>query len=525
MTLPRMIRELMLPSAYSHPVDQVDLIETHISWVLIAGDCVYKVKKPLDLGFLDFTTIERRQQACDDELRLNRRLTRDIYLGVVPVVEREGAARVGGEGSLLDYAVRMRRLPEPGMLSKALPAGEVTPGHLRQLARDLAAFHESAASGAGVDEYASASAIAANWGQNFEAMEPHASLAPTWVIQGIRSGVDRWLREYDTVFRKRQLDGRIREGHGDLHTGNLCLVEDRLVPFDCLEFAARYRCADVAAEIAFLAMDLEQWGRPDLAWHFVTQYVRLTRDRQILQLLPFYKCYRAFVRGKILALRLSQTAADAPERASLAQRARACFDLALCYATQVRSHLITMVGLPASGKSQLAADLSQRQGALVISTDVVRKRLAGYQPSDRAGALYGTGIYSRATTDRVYAQLRQQAARWLLRGVSVILDGSFGDRHQRALAHAVADRTGAAFHLVWVACSDEERQRRIAQRAQDPLRVSDATWEIAEQMRANFTEPTEFDPSELVVDQSGGKGADAVLERWQRPLVEMSTAA
>ncbi len=509
----------MLATAYPHAVDRVELMETHISWVLLAGAFAYKIKKPLDLGFLDFTTPERRLQACEDEVRLNRRLAPTTYLGVVPVVQREGSAKIGGPGRIIDYAVWMQRLPAEGMLPGLLAQNGVTPNMLRQLARDLARFHAAAATGPGVDDHGAAGAIAANWEQNFAEMDRQRDgLPPDWELAALRSSIQSWLQDCSPMFETRQASGRIREGHGDLHSGNLCLVGRRIVPFDCLEFSARYRCGDVASDIAFLAMDLDQAGRPDLAWRFVTDYFRETHDSGLQRLIPFYACYRAFVRGKVRALRLGQLDSQSNEREVVAAQARASFDLALRYAQQDRPLLVATAGLPGSGKSSLAADLSNRQGMLVLSSDIARKRLAGYPPTHRASASYGEGLYDPSMTRRTYAAMHREAALWLRRGVSVILDGSYGDRHQRDLARRLAARSGARFQLIWVTCPDDERKRRIDARLADAQRTSDATWEISEEMRGRFSEPTELDPAELMVDSTGGHGADRIIERWLRPL-------
>lgn len=512
-----MIRELLRAEAYAHPVPAVDLRETHISWVLLAGEFAYKIKKPLDLGFLDFSTIERRSKACSDELRLNRRMAPDLYLGVVDVVMRDGSAHVGGPGHVIDRAVWMRRLPEEGMLPANLEQGRVTATHLRRLARQLVDFHQRAATGPGVDQHGSLQAVEANWAQNFEEMAPFVSeVLPAWMFEQIRGHVSAWLITHGKTIERRRSDGRVRDGHGDLHAGNLCLIGDQIRAFDCLEFSARYRCSDVAAEVAFLAMDLEQAGRPDLAWHFSTHYARLARDAQLLGLLPFYKSYRAFVRGKVHALRLRQAGLRDEDREELSGRARGCFELALRYLREETPDLLAMCGLPASGKSSLARELSQRQGMLVISTDVVRKRLAGYQPTTPATADFGAGIYGPAMTRRTYRELRRQASRWLRRGVRVILDGTFGDPRQRHLARDLARRTNARFQLVLVTSPDAEWRRRLLQREGSLSRVSDAGLEIAQQLRAEFVEPAELDPGEVVADSTGGRGADSLIQGWYR---------
>ena len=325
------------------------------------------------------------------------------------------------------------------------------------------------------------------------------------------------------MFEQRVITERIRDGHGDLHAQSICQTADGLAIFDCLEFSARYRCADVAAEVAFLAMDLDHYGRPDLGWFFINEYVKQAHDPGVHPLLDFYKCYRAFVRGKVTALRLAQAGPAEEERRLLQREARAYFDLALRYTGALpQPLLITMSGLPASGKSTLARSLSRRLGLRVLSTDVIRKEHAGLQSTEHLTTPFGTGLYTPATTRATYAALRRAAGLWLRRGVGVVLDGTYTQSHERVLARSLARRTGAHFFLVTTTCSDEVARERLAKRLQDPMRVSDATWETYNQMRASLVRMEGDGPLPLaqgglapeeqaIIDQSGGADDDTVV--------------
>jgi aminoglycoside phosphotransferase family enzyme len=331
--LPPYVRALLRPEAYPHPAHDLRLHETHISWVVLAGPHAYKVKKPVDFGFLDFSTVERRAAVCADEVRLNRRLCPDVYLGIVDVVQRRGAYFVGGPGRPVEPAVRMRRLPEAGMLPRLLESGAVDARLAARIARRLARFHTTAATGPGVDEYGGPATGRANWGENFAQMAPFIGRTlPADLAEGIAAYVERFLAEQADLLARRVTGGRIREGHGDLHAASICLEGRRLQLFDCLEFNPRFRCADVAAEVAFLAMDLDHYGRSDLASAFVGAYVRASGDRELPRLLDFYKCYRAYVRGKVLSLRLSEPGLSPAEESEVVAEARAYFDLARAYA-------------------------------------------------------------------------------------------------------------------------------------------------------------------------------------------------
>ncbi len=285
-----LVNDLLQPEAYPHHVDSVELRETHGAWVFLAGPYAYKLKKPVNFGFFDYSTRALRDADADAEVRLNRRLAPSVYLGVVDVVERDGTVHMGGDGRTIEHAVWMRRLPEEGMLTALLEHKQASPQLVQRIARIIARFHTRAATGPGL------------------------------------------LRDKCDLLEQRIAEGRICEGHGDLHAGSICVAGGRIVIFDCIQFSARYRCADVAAEVAFLAMDLDHAGRTDLSSAFVEEYVRCSRDEELRVLLPFYKSYRAFVRGKVVSLRLGQDDITEEERRDLKILARSYFDLASGYA-------------------------------------------------------------------------------------------------------------------------------------------------------------------------------------------------
>ena len=493
-TLPPPVAALLRPAAYPHPADDLHLHETHVSWVVLAGPYAYKVKKPVDLGFLDFSTPERRAAACADEVRLNRRLCPDVYLGVVRLVERRGAYFVGGTGRPVEPAVRMRRLPDAGMLPNLLATGAVDARLVGRIARRLARFHARAATGPGVDEYGGPATVRANWDENFAQTAPFVGrMVPASVQEAIVAYVERFLAEQRALLERRVAAGRIREGHGDLHAGSICVEGRRLQLFDCLEFSARFRCADVAAEVAFLAMDLDHYGRADLAAAFVDAYVRDGGDRELARLLDFYKCYRAYVRGKVASLRLAEPGLAPAQEVDVVAEARAYFDLAWAYTGGLaRPTLVVTMGLPASGKTSLARALARRLGLVHLASDVVRKELAGLQPTEHGGAGFGQGLYDPATTRRTYATLRRRAGRWLRRGRSVVLDATFGRVAERAAVRRLAARTGARLVVFHCRAAKATLRERLAARAGDSGVVSDARLEHWPALRAAYAEPAEL---------------------------------
>ncbi len=512
-----MVHALLRPDAFRHSAEDIQLLETHISWIILAGQHAYKIKKPLDLGFLDFSDPARRAAACEEEVRLNRRLAPSTYHGIVPVVERNGELFLGGDGRRREIAVHMRRLPADGMLPALLARGAATPALMRRIARKMAAFHARAATGPGVDEYGRRENIAAHWRGNYAETAPFLDRTlPRWELDIVRHFVDATLDREEPLFARRIANGRIRDGHGDLHAGSICLAGRELVIFDCLEFSPAYRCGDVAAEVAFLVMDLAHAGRADLAWTFASAYVRASGDAELPRLLDFYACYRAFVRGKVTSLRLGQDV-TADEEARITADARSYFDLATAYAGGlIRPMLIAMCGLPGTGKSTLAAALAQRLGMVHLSTDVTRKRIAGLASTTRPDESTMAALYSPEMTRRTYAALRRQARIWLARGMSVILDGTYNDPRERALARNLARRKGARFVLIETTCSDAEVRKRLAARAQDPAEVSDATWDIYQQFRPGYRPPDELPSAERVTDDTGGRDVDAVILRLIR---------
>jgi uncharacterized protein len=512
-----MIQSLLRPEAFFHRADDLRLLETHVSWIILAGEHAYKIKKPLDLGFLDFSDPTKRAAAYEEELRLNRRLAPSTYRGIVSVVERDGEVYLHGAGRKVEPALWMRRLPADGMLPALLRKGTATPGLMRRIARTMARFHAAAATGPGIAEHGSLANITARWQGNFEQTASVVGRTlPDWQLERISRYVDSTIELEREVFAGRIAEGRIRDGHGDLHAGSICLDGRRLVIFDCLEFAPSFRCGDVAAEVAFLVMDLAHAGRADLGWTFASHYARVYGDRGLFDLLDFYACYRAYVRGKVVSLRLHQ-ASDSENAERIAEEAGEYFDLATSYASErSRPTLLITCGLPGTGKSTLASALARRLGMIHLSTDVTRKLRAGVEPTTRPSATQLDALYSQRTTRETYAVLRRQAHRWLRRGCSVILDGTFNDPRERTLARNLARRTGSRFRLVQTLCSDDRVRARLIARAAQPSHISDADWDVFLHARAAFRPPDELPEAERIVDRTGGDDIGSVVRRLLR---------
>jgi aminoglycoside phosphotransferase family enzyme/predicted kinase len=471
--------------------ESIELVQTHISVVLLGREFALKLKKPVDFGFLDYTTLEKRRAACEAEVELNRRLCSDVYLGVQPVVEAEGEVRLGGEGEVLDYAVLMKRLPDERMLDHMVQSGEVTEAIIGRVARKLAAFHQKARRGPEVDFFGSREVLQCNWQENFEQVAPFiGDTISLEKFEAIRSWIYRWFDEHPELLQERVRKGHICDGHGDVRCESVCIrdeTEDGLCIFDCIEFNDRFRCGDVAGEVAFLATDLDARGRPDLGYLFSQQYSAYTSDNQLFTLLPFYRCYRAFVRGKVLSFRLREPEFSAGEREDAASRARGFFELAARYAAPLSTPtVIAVAGFSGTGKTALARSLGGEFGLHVVSSDAVRAAIFG---ADKRPAAYGEERYNQDANRRVYHRLLDLGREHLKTGGSVILDATFLRAGDRAAAQEIARSEGAAWRLIVCKAAPESVRSRLARRAAQRDTISDADWNIYLRQREMFEPP------------------------------------
>jgi aminoglycoside phosphotransferase family enzyme len=330
--LPELIKALLDPQAYPEPPPKVELAQTQISYILFAGEYVYKIKKPVDMGFLDYTTLEKRLYYCRKEVELNRRLCADTYLGVVPVTEREKLFIVEGKGEALEYAVKMRRLPADAMMDALLAKNKVTPKMVEDVAKTVADFHRRAATSEEISRTGGIEAVITNTQENFAQTDKYfGTIIEPETYHHLKAYTEGFIKDNAALFRERMAGGYVRDCHGDLHAAHVCFLKNGICIYDCIEFIDRLRYTDVVADVAFLAMDLDHYGRRDLAEVFVRAYIRESGDKELMRLLNFYKCYRAYVRGKVGCFQYDDPQIPSGEKEKIQDEARSYFELAESY--------------------------------------------------------------------------------------------------------------------------------------------------------------------------------------------------
>jgi aminoglycoside phosphotransferase family enzyme/predicted kinase len=498
--------------------DTIDMVQTHISTVFLTPRFVFKFKRPVDLSFADFRTLRRRRHYCAEEVRLNRRLAPDVYLRVAALRQAPEGYAFEGKGRILDYAVVMKRLPEQAMLNHRLRQGEVLPEEIDRLADFLARFHRRIRGSPRHARYGEPEIWRVNWDENFRQTEPAiGETISREDFAAIRQAVEGFMEREQALFAGRVSGGFIRNGHGDLRCEHICLgVPIRII--DCVEFNERFRYGDTANDLAFLLMDLGALGRPDLSRQLFLRYLERTGDRAMAPLMPFYACYRAYVRGKVTSLRLQDRHLPEDQRRRLQARARGFFELAAEFARQMAPPMLLLVaGLMGTGKSHLAAALGRRTGTAVLASDHVRKELAASELARLNAAVasraeYGQGIYSAEWNQRTYNALLERAQALLRVRRSVILDATFSRRFDRQRAFALAHKEGAEPVLVECRLPDELALARLMERERSGGSLSDGRAALYPAQKAAF-EPIDdlASPRHLVLRTD--QPVEALVER------------
>ncbi len=504
-----LLRALQHPHLYPHPVTHFDLRETHISWVLLTGPFAYKIKKPVNFGFVDFSSLAQRHFFCHEEIRLNQRSAPDIYVDVLPISGTPDHPRLDGQGEPFEFAVKMRQFTADATLDHVL--SQVRPEQVDQLARDIAAFHHNVAGADQDTSFGTSGLIARIIAEVFEQIPSHS---PFSEHQQALEKLRHWLTQFHTAhagdFEKRKMRGFVRECHGDLHLANLVLLHDRIIAFDGIEFSERLRWIDVINDVAFTVMDFQARGQPALARRFLNRYLEFTGDYEGLGLLPFYEVYRALVRVKVAGLAFAQV-----RRQDLVVSPHV--DDFVRYLSAARSltesnapWLIIMHGVSGTGKSTVSETLLEHTGAIRLRSDVERKRLFELSPLDQSSGELKPAVYGRETTRKTYDRLHAFARQLLLFGYPVIVDATFLKRQHRDAFRKLAASLNVPFLILDMHATPTTLRQRVTARAASD--VSEADLSVLEQQE-HVQEPlgpderavtvmihadTPFDPAEVV---------------------------
>lgn len=479
----QLLRAMRQPACYNHPVAAVELIETHISWIFLAGDYAYKLKKPVNFDFLDFSTLAKRRHFCQEELRLNRRFAPQLYLAVVTIGGQPGALRLNGR-PVVEYAVKMRRFAQAAQLDRLLAAGKLTDTQIEQFASLLARFHQRAAIAGATDRFGSTAAVREPVEENFRQIRPLLPTTEQQQLDKLQSWSQQELTQQQELLVQRKAAGCIRECHGDIHLANIAWFEEQPLLFDCIEFNENLRWIDVINDCAFLLMDLDDRGETRRGWRFLNCYLQETADYQGLQLLRCYKVYRAMVRAKVLCLRLAQAGLSGAERELNLARYHSYLRLADSYTSAPARALIITHGLSGAGKSSFARALADRSCAIHLQSDRERKRLHGLTATANSNSAVAGGIYSAQAHLATYERLQQLATIVLTAGYPVIVDATFLQQAQREQFRLRADQLKVPLIILDFVVAEAELRRRIQQRTVAGDGISEANLSVLQQQLA-----------------------------------------
>ncbi len=476
---------------YPHKAEAIQREETHISVVFLTGSTVYKLKKPVRFSFLDFSTLKLRRHYCEQEVILNRRLSKEVYQEIAAITLERGRYCLNGTGAVVEYAVQMKQLPPERVMKRLLRNGLISSDDLKNLACKLVEFYQGTATGETIDDMGAVSVIKKNCEENFvQTFEFKGETLDSNIYDAVEQATDDFLKRHSRRFQHRIDQHHIRDGHGDLRTGHIYFAEDQIQIIDCIEFNKRFRYVDVIGDLAFLLMDMDYLGFSEAARTLFKFYLIESKDMQCARLLSFYKCYRAMVRIKVNCLRLGQPNLAQDGRLALMDQTRRYLTLAHRY-TDIfsRPSIWVVCGMIATGKSTMADALAQAIDATLYSSDRVRKNMA--QRGGPAG--FGQGIYTKEFTRLTYDKLSEYALRAIEESQWVVLDATFGDRSHRDALVELAGKHQA--RLLWIECRCPEAviRRRLKGRERNSESDSDARTEHFEPIKATYTPPHEID--------------------------------
>jgi len=509
---PAIVRSLLKPDNYDHPVDSVELIETHISWVFLTGAFVYKVKKPVDMGFLDFSTLEKRHYYCNEEFRLNSRLAPEIYLGVVTVTGPEDQATIAGSGNIIDYAVKMLQFPQQMQLDRMLAADSLESQHIDALARWVAEFHQDTSVASNEDHYGEPEQILKPMTDNISHLK--SLLTKPSSLEKIDK-LEQWIltqyHQAETIFVQRKNQGYIRECHGDLHLRNLAYIDESPLAFDCIEFDPELRWLDVISDAAFLIMDLDDRQQPEFAQQFLNTYLEITGDYNATKVIHFYLVHRALVRAKVEAITAKQSTQDSQAEKDAELAFAGYLELAISYLEPTKPKIIITYGMSASGKTTLSQPLVEKLPAIRIRSDVERKRLFNKLSSTETSADFNSGIYTSEASSKTYHYLTEVTEIVLDAGYTVIVDAAFLKHTQRQLFRQLANRKNVPFIILEFTAQPDTLRQRINSREKD---MSDADQSVLEHQLSNWKPMSDEEQPDIIgIDTESSINFDELVTR------------
>ncbi len=480
-----LIEAMQQADFYPHAVDRITMLQTHAAWVFLTGEFAYKLKKPVDFGFLDFSTLAKRQYFCAEELRLNQRLAADLYLEVLPISEdSNGCFSLGDSNNICDYCLKMRQFPQSDLLGERLQKNCFHPQWMDALAENIACFHAQSGASADARHYGQKNILQQHIHASLDVAAQHLDrVIGKSALQELRQRSKMQIEQHAKLFGKRIAAGRIRDCHGDLHLGNIALLHGQPLVFDCIEFNAEYRIIDTLNDAAFLIMDCQARGHPELAFRFLSRYLEFSGDYAGIPLLPLFLCYRAGVRGKVACLLADDADIEKSERQNKLDEAAHYFALAGKCLEKEKPHLFAIGGLSGSGKSHLALQACGIETAVIIRSDATRKRIAKQHPD--------TPLYSDMMSEYTYQSMFTSAKQLIEAGFSVILDATFLKYEYRQQARHIAAQTGVNFSMFWLDVPEKTLRRNIARRASKENDISDADLAVLTRQLATYQRPQE----------------------------------
>ncbi len=498
-TLDRQSQELIAflesPESYPHGPTEVRAIQTHISWVFVASPFVFKVKKPVNLGFLDFSTLEKRHYFCRREIELNRRLSPEIYLDAVPIYETDSVFSFKPPGEIVDYAVKMKELPHGWFLNELLEKNLVGEKEINRVISALHRFYQAETPTPEIEQWGTPEKLKISTDENFAQVEPFIgkTISPS-AFEAIHHYTNQFYELNENLFHERIQQHRVLDCHGDLHLDHVHLTPEATTIFDCIEFNDRFRFIDIANDLAFLAMDFHFKGRSDLGNMFLRNAARELGDAGMLRIASFYKCYRAFVRGKVESIQATEKETTNPEEHQ--KQAARYFRLALGYAGAGAEPLILVVmGRVSAGKSTIAKRLASELDWPVFSSDETRKTLAGVPLTQRTPQEYRGKVYSTRMTRRTYKTVVEDALGALKKYPGVVLDATFSTRTLRTLLRGECEKANVRFQFVELDIDPGEIKKRLKARDEKIDETSDARLEDFEKLNASYDPPSELAPN------------------------------